>query len=120
MDSVATHPIFTKDYFESLLQKDRSDKTIQVSSVRTQLAVKKGENYASQLQRITVEFESADQGLQSVSLIAKFDLKHDNKLGDIMNEFDIFRKEIECYTKLLPSVEKLLRSIGDDSILAPK
>lgn len=121
MDSaIANHTIFTKDYFESLLRKDREDSTIHVSSVRNELAVGKGENYASQLQRITVDFESADGGLQSIKFIAKFDLQDDGKMGDMISELDVFRKEIECYTKLLPAVKKLLGSIGDDSVFAPK
>lgn len=120
MNSLPLHPIFTKNYFESLLRHDRSDFTIRVTNVRNQLAVGKGENYASQLQRITVDFESADNGLQSANLIAKFDLQDAGKIGELTNEFDVFRKEIECYTRLLPNVETLLRSIGDDSVLAPK
>lgn len=130
MDPLHNHPIFTDRYFENLLRLDRSDSTICVQSVLSKPAVAQGENYASQLIRVTVSYTAGSIDITTTTdnnqlplNVANFIVKSGTSniaIKELMDDLDVFKKEIVCYTKLLPEAGRLLQSIGDDAKLAPK
>lgn len=125
MDPLHNHPIFTDRYFENLIRVDRSNSTVRVCSVQSRPAVAQGENFASQLLRVAVSYKTggdnvANQSpLSIVNFIVKAELQGSD-FKDMIDDCGHFAKEIACYRTLLPAAHLLLRSIGDETLLAPK
>lgn len=120
MTEYKQHKFLTKEFFENILQKHHSDVSIQVTGIKVEAALGKGENYASDIIRAQVEYKtglSGDHRMQQY--IVKASLA-DSNMQDMLEEYDVFHREIVVYDKILPYVESLLLSINDKTKLAPR
>lgn len=114
VDFQAFYPWITNEFFERILRRDQQDETIIVHGYTLKAALGKGENYLSQMLRTTVEYTKANATVKStIGLIIKAVLSDPN-MASLTTELDVFRKEIRIYQEVIPAVERLLRSIGDD------
>lgn len=116
----SVYPWITNEFFQNILQKDRNSKCVVVSSFQLNEAIGKGQNYGSDLIRATVHFAVDGAAAEELTLIVKTAISTNPAMAVHFAELGLFRKEITAYNKLLPEVEKRLRSIGDKSKLVPK
>lgn len=114
------YPWITNEFFQKILQKDRNPKHVVVTSFQLNEAIGKGQNYGSDLIRATVHFAVDGAAAEKVTLIVKTAISSNPAMAARFAELGLFRKEISAYDRLLPEVEKRLRSIGDNSKLVPK
>lgn len=112
------------DLFQRILKKEHEPCTVQVLNYDLKLALKPGENYASQMIRARVYFTKQDPSSGAsekgeISFIIKAIIRND-VVQELMDEMNVFEKEIIIYEYVLPAVERLLLNIGESGKLAPK
>ncbi|XP_055638094.1 uncharacterized protein LOC129776461 [Toxorhynchites rutilus septentrionalis] len=106
-------------YFEEVLRKAKNDSTIKVRSINVRYALPKGENYASTIYRVLVEFHTKDQFAVCRSYIVK-GMATSSMAEQKLGEYDVHAKEMDVYQLVIPEMKRLMRSIGDRSELYPK
>lgn len=114
------YPWITNEFFQKILQNDRNSKYVVVTGFQLNEAIGKGQNYGSDLIRATVQFAVDGADAEQIPLIVKTAISNNPAMAVRFAELGLFRKEITAYDRLLPEVEKRLRSIGDNSKLVPK
>lgn len=119
MPQTFNHEFLTKEFFESVLQKKYSNTLLQVLDFNLKAAIGKGENYSSDIIRATVRYDTGGNEQRNEQLILKVGLT-DSNMSDLLEEFDIFHREIIVYRDILPVVKSLLLSINDKTKLAPR
>lgn len=125
VDFQSLYPWITTEFFERILQREYGDNSIRVRSYTLKAALAKGENYLSQMLRTTVRFTAnssttvAAAADQSISLIIKTVLPN-AEINTVTAELGLFRKEIVAFQRVIPAVEKLLQSIGDETKLSAR
>lgn len=122
VDFQSLYPWITTEFFERILQREHDDNSIRVRSYTLKAALAKGENYLSQMLRTTVRFttdSSTTSAEQSIALIIKT-VSPNAEINAVTAELGLFRKEIVAFQTVIPAVEKLLRSIGDETKLSAR
>lgn len=115
------YPWLNNEFFEQILGNENPTANISVESVHIKPALNHGENYASQMIRATVQYfinENFDD-VQEIRFVIKA-LVINEAMARITKEFKMFDREVIVYQHIMPEVEKLLESIGDDTKLSPK
>lgn len=114
------------DLFQRILTKEHERYTVKVLNYDLKLALKPGENYASQMIRARVYFTKQDKNSKGaagkkceISFIVKAIIRNE-VVQELMEEINVFEKEILIYEHVLPAVEQLLFKIGECGKLAPK
>lgn len=107
-----------ESYFESLLRKCKDDPTIMVQSVKVRYALSKGENYASVIYRVRVEFYDNEKLSKTYSYIIK-GLSETPLAKQKLSEHDVHRNEMDVYQFIIPEFRILMKSIDDHSQLYP-
>lgn len=105
-----------KEYLRTVLHKEIGNGVLREVSIHP--ANKKGENYSSIMLRVRIEVESYNKLPKIYKLIVKL-----NPVGlthDIMIQFNVFPKEIEMYTNILPALEQLFKDIGEECQFSPR
>lgn len=108
----------TEEFLLRILKKCNLAANIQIVSYNVADALKKGENFASHMNRITVNYTADGKHCQ-----IKFILKAAHTTGTtaaLTESLGAFEREISIYTKILPKISFLLESIGDYNQFAPK
>lgn len=100
----------TSDFFKSHLSLPD---TIKLKSIHHACA--KGENFASKIYRVMLEFDGGD----TKSLIVKSRPTGDGAGDEYIKKFNIFPKEIEMY-ECIDRFEKVFGAIRREITLAPK
>lgn len=103
----------TKDFLKDLLEISDDD---EFHVVNIEYACGKGENFASKIYRVTLEF--AGSGRKS-SFIVKSRSMENGFSGEFVKKFNVFPKEIEMY-KIIEKLENIYRSNGYQISFAPK
>lgn len=117
----ASYPWISNAFFERILRREHNDDSIAVKDYTLKAALGKGENYASQMIRASVNYASTkDPSVDHISLIVKAAITNNVGMAALTSELGLFHKEIIAYQQIIPEVEKLLRSIGDYSRLSAK
>lgn len=116
------YPWISKEFFERIIRRDQIDDTIVVAGYTIKAALGQGENYASQMLRVRVEYSRGEKipATEHLSLIIKATLTNNAKLEEMVSDLGAFKKEIIAFQKLIPEVERRLRAIGDETRLAAK
>lgn len=114
------HKYLNTEFFEKILQKHHSDVSIKVTHIKLEAALGKGENYASDIIRAQIRYMTGlNQDGKMQQYIVKASLA-DSDMQDMLEEYDVFHREIVVYEKILPVVESLLLSINVKTKLAPR
>lgn len=117
----AEYPWISNAFFERILRREHEDNTIVVKDYTLKSALGKGENYASEMLRVRVNYSSLnDPSIDHISLIVKAVMTGNAADAALAAELQVFHKEIITFQQVIPEVEKLLRSIGDHSRLSAK
>lgn len=115
----AQHKFLSKEFFANILKKQQCDKGIEVTNLKLEPGLTKGENYASDIIRVTVEYTAGSNNQRCQKYIVKAGLA-DSNMQDMLEEYDVFHREIVVYDKILPVVHSLMLSIEDKTKLAPR
>lgn len=100
------YPWITTKFVEKFLQKDHG-KAI-VKSIETESVTGKGENFCSNLIRITVEYSNPpNEDVLQKKFVLKADIPNE-ATAEFNNEFLYFVKEISVYADIMPLVQQLL------------
>jgi 2',3'-cyclic-nucleotide 2'-phosphodiesterase (5'-nucleotidase family) len=117
--------VITKDYLIKILEHHHHNNKVDLIGYQVGSAAAKGENYASVILRVSLEYKIRDgidddvDEVHRLSLIVK--TKSDNaEVDDLLTELSVFKKEAVTYSIILSEVAKLLLSHGDCVVLSPE
>ena len=117
-DYTSLYPYLNKEFFEKVLNGDT--KIYSVSDYTIDAALGKGENYTSQMLRCCVNYTCVKTNeKKSTKYVIKAAIVVNQTANEMIQELGLFKSEIAIYKLVLPQVEKLLKSIGDNTKLAP-
>ncbi|XP_050341946.1 uncharacterized protein LOC126768097 [Bactrocera neohumeralis] len=109
-----TAPLWlTTEYVESFLRKYKKDEGLSITKLDIKPATKKGDNYASVMTRISVDFKLSTKETEHGLYIVKTSHESDPFTASIMSQYDIYNTEMLMYEKVLPKLTELLKEIGD-------
>lgn len=109
-------PWINKFLFKELIEKDHSNKSVFVERYSLEPAVSAGENSASEVIRAKVIYSIDTTSKRKINFVIKIQKSCD----DSFKQKELFLREIAVYQNILPRAEELLRSINDETKLAPK
>lgn len=120
------YPWISINLFHRILQKEHPTFTVTITNYHLKPALKPGENYASQMIRAKVTFTKQEKNASmkiiencEKSFIIKAIIRNE-VVQELLEEINVFEKEIIVYEHILPAAEKMLLSFGDCAKLAPK
>ncbi|XP_039429594.1 uncharacterized protein LOC120413009 [Culex pipiens pallens] len=113
------YPYLTKEYLEGILRSDQCEGSITVKDFEVVPALGKGENYSSDILRVKVNYVTGSSNHRTQSYIVKSSLASEG-MAEMLEEYDVFHREIGVYKNVMPKVEQLLASIGYTKKLAPQ
>lgn len=122
-DFIKTYSWLNAQLFKRILCREYENDAISITSFSVNAALGKGENYASQMLRAKVLYNTGgleDHADQEISFVIKAAIIPWTEANAWVGELGMFRKEIFAFQRLIPEAEKLLRSIGDGTRLAAK
>ncbi|XP_055370839.1 uncharacterized protein LOC129605237 [Condylostylus longicornis] len=107
-----------EEYITEVIEKEFG-KNAKVKKIEEVLTSGAGENYASDLHRIQVDVELEDKTETTVSYIYKA-MPNSEFGGQMLKAMNIFPREIEIYTKIIPKFEELYKEAGKTVRFSPK
>lgn len=111
------YPWLKTELFTRIIQKVYPENVIQVQKYAVKAALAKGENFSSQMLRVTVTYTADECASCEIRFILKVAVS-DLKIRAILDEMHLFQKEIVNFEYILPEVYKLLESLGDNTKLS--
>lgn len=108
------------DYVKRILRLAEDDSTLQVTNVSSKSATEKGDNYTSDMIRVTVEFvrnQGDKRDTEKKSLLFKFEPIEEGMRKDLITKIELFDTEISALTDTMRKINKML---GPDYRLCPK
>ncbi|XP_030373465.1 uncharacterized protein LOC115623334 [Scaptodrosophila lebanonensis] len=122
MGEIANHEDFhpapqwlTESYLEPILRKHKQDAGLEITDLIIKPATAKGENYASVMTRVRVEFVRSDTKVsESACYIVKTTYENDPFVANIFAGYNVTNTEMFMYEKVLPKLSEILREIGDN------
>lgn len=114
------YPWISKEFFERIIRREQNDESITVAGYTIKAALGKGENYASQMLRVRVEFLRDNCEVEFLSLIIKAAITNNADMEALVSDLGAFKKEIIAFKKIIPEVERRLKAIGDETRLSAK
>ncbi|XP_041763726.1 uncharacterized protein LOC121589126 [Anopheles merus] len=104
------------DLLTGLLSEQHGTSFKRLIAYDVSFATKKGDNYASEMYRVSVQYDIGN--IVKKRIILKV-MPSGELQQKVMEENSIYSREIEIYSQIMPRIYKLLRSIGDVSIISP-
>ncbi|XP_063709214.1 uncharacterized protein LOC134837758 [Culicoides brevitarsis] len=120
-DLFAVPEWLNETFFERILRSFHENNKIFVNRVVFHNNQMDGEHYASAIFRAKVFFNTSDSELEanSINLFIKTMPTEEGFKLDLIKKTDAFNTEMKMYEKVLPKMEKLLLSIGDETKIGP-
>ncbi|KAG0728017.1 hypothetical protein GWK47_003882 [Chionoecetes opilio] len=115
-DTTKKYGPLTDDLLRNTLRKDKGD-AAELVSWKCEDFTKKGDNYASFVTSVKVQYREAKEGaLKEASYVAKIahQMEMETKFRSIMNE--VFEKEGCCFLEILPKMNQAMRELHLDAI----
>lgn len=113
-----------KEFFEKVVRQMEKDPKAVVEDLQVGEGSKPGENFGSSLYRAVITFKSKfTKDPKTISTIIKVKLTVPPEFADMqefIDESPLFRNEMEMYGKVLPEIQSLWLSMGDNDMLCPK
>lgn len=109
------------NFFQQVLQEYLSDPQILVHKISFQPASKPGDHFASDMFKVTIHYDSPKDDSQDLSkVVVVKTVPIEDGFKKVMVNYDrLFRTEIRVYEQVIPAMEELLRTAGDDTKIAP-
>lgn len=110
----------TDELLVKILKSHENDKNVKLIKRDVNHATLKGDNYVGALFRAKLSYSVDDDSdvVKDVSFILKSSLE-DELMSEISETYSTFQRETAVYKNIAKDGEKLLKSIGDDTIFAP-
>lgn len=109
------------EYVQKVLRNYFLDEDLQIVEIFITPATAKGENYASTMTRVRVKYTNPGQrNLQSGSFLIKSNVENDEYTSGKLSDCDVFSREMEIYSKIIPKLRKILQSKDLDEELVPR
>lgn len=116
-DLQLNYPWINISLFENLLRKDyKNNEIIVVEQFSLEPAIKKGENFLSQLMRAKVDY-NINNVRNQMSFVIKAQLVN---APESLRQNELFSREIAVFEYVIPLAEGLLRRIGDNTKFSAK
>ncbi|KAL9698137.1 hypothetical protein quinque_001578 [Culex quinquefasciatus] len=106
-------------FFEKVLQQSENDDSVKVTEFTTAPGSKPGDHFASIIFRAVVKFVGQGKS-KDISLIVKTLPELEGIKKDLLEDGRLFETEATMYKTVLPEVHKMLRAVGDDTVLGPR
>lgn len=105
----------SKAFFEKALKHGLSNNSIKITDLNVGMGLSAGDNYCSEIYRAAVTYTKSGIENNKISLIVKAMpfLEH---RGPVLEELEVFDKEVEMYTKTIPRMSKII----NDEFLSAK
>uniref|UniRef100_A0A182XXH1 CHK kinase-like domain-containing protein n=1 Tax=Anopheles stephensi TaxID=30069 RepID=A0A182XXH1_ANOST len=104
------------DLLTGLLVEQHGTSFRRLVSYEVAYATKKGDNYASEMYRVALHY---DIGMDVKKNIILKVMPSGELQQQVMQENNIYQREIVIYGQIMANIYKYLRSFGDDSIISP-
>lgn len=116
-DLQLNYPWINTSLFEKLLRQDYSNnEVIAVEKVSLAPALKKGENFLSQMIRAKVDYK-VNNVENRMSFVIKAEILN---APESLRQNELFSREIAVFKYVIPLAEELLQRIGDDTKFSAK
>ncbi|XP_058448690.1 uncharacterized protein LOC131428663 [Malaya genurostris] len=115
---IEKYSYITREYLEDVLRKEQCESAINVKDFSVVMALAKGENYSSDILRVKVNYVTGSNNHRTQTYIIKSQVITEG-MADILEEYDVFHREIAVYNNVMPKVEQILAEIGYTNKLAP-
>ncbi|XP_058453439.1 uncharacterized protein LOC131431630 [Malaya genurostris] len=113
-------PTWLNDRFlEKALKQSENDSALVVTEYKIVPGSRPGDHYASIIFRASVSFKSRGKN-NEISLIVKTIPEADGLKRDLLKNGVVFKTETIMYTTVIPEMQRLFRSVGDETELGPR
>ncbi|KAK9512711.1 hypothetical protein O3M35_001076 [Rhynocoris fuscipes] len=107
----------SKAWLEAILKRvSRDDEPMKIVEYECKVATQKGDNYTSDLQRVTMNVMTGSGRQKKVSIIIK-ELPNTELKRAMISDWNIFLREIVMYRDVLPTMAEIQNEFGDYSDL---
>lgn len=116
----SSEPVWlTKNWLEQKLRLYFKNESLELDKLEIRPAVPKGENYASVMNRIKVEFSTKDSAKKNtITFLAKSTFSDKDPASDLLSDYGIYTREMDMYEKILPYLAELVqKELGDSKKL---
>lgn len=104
----------TREYVEQKLREYLKDEKVQLEQLHIKPATANGENYASVMTRINLEYTDKDLLHQRATFLVKTTFANKDPAAYILEPYGIYVREINMYEDVLPKLAKILREEFND------
>lgn len=104
----------TREYVEQKLREYLEDEKVQLEQLHIKPATANGENYASVMTRINLEYKDKDLLHQRATFLVKTTFADKDPAAYILEAYGIYVREINMYEFVLPKLAKILREELND------
>uniref|UniRef100_A0A182M6J4 CHK kinase-like domain-containing protein n=2 Tax=Anopheles culicifacies TaxID=139723 RepID=A0A182M6J4_9DIPT len=104
------------DLLSRLLVERHGTSFRRLVSYEVNFATKKGDNYASEMYRVSLHYDIGVSVKQNIILKV---MPSGELQQQVMEENSIYPREIVIYGRIIPKIYQLLSSIGDVSVISP-
>jgi len=106
----------TVDYVEKKLCKYFEDDSLKLKKLGIVPATAKGDNYASVMARINVNYSTKDsKDLQTGTFLLKTTFADKDPAAILLSDYGVYTREMEIYEQILPHLSKMVRDEIKDS-----
>lgn len=114
-------PWINLKFVQQLIDNYEQHTNTSIKSFDAKFAFKNGENFSSHMVALSVVYinQHNDDGENQKDFIVKISIQTED-YAKVCKECQIYEREIEAYTKVLPAVEKCFNSIGISGQIAPR
>lgn len=99
----------TREYVEQKLRDYLKDEKVQLERLHIKPATANGENYASVMTRINLEYTDKNLLQQTSTFLVKTTFASKDPAADILEPYGIYVREMNMYEEVLPKLTKILR-----------
>ncbi|XP_037947054.1 uncharacterized protein LOC119678990 isoform X2 [Teleopsis dalmanni] len=107
------------DFLAKVLKEYEGDSAITIKNYKITPATVRGDHYASVMFRAEVDYVQTGRSTTK-SMIIKTMPEEDGSKKELLQETHIFETEIGVYSEVIPRMEKILRAVGDNTVLGAK
>ncbi|XP_060649750.1 uncharacterized protein LOC132786960 [Drosophila nasuta] len=104
----------TRDYVEQKLRVYFKDAKLQLTELQVTPGTANGENYASVMTRINVEFKDKDLANQRATFLVKTTFADKDPAAHLLGPYGIYVREMDMYQEVLPKLAAIVKQeLGD-------
>ncbi|GAB0094310.1 LOC111597534 [Sergentomyia squamirostris] len=119
-DELVPPDFLNEEFLQNVLEKDENDKNLKITKFDIIPGSKAGDHFASVMFKAIVSYTTKGKSISGRSLIIKTMPVDDGFKKEMLSEMNVFGREIEMYSKVLPEMKRIMESIGDKEELGPR